>query len=1269
MKKSRTLWALLLSLAMVFSYAPTMVFANGDGEGDGDENTLVATFHANGGYFVNEENPEEQLETMDVETDDYGWIYPPENDPIREGYLFKGWSLEPEAGSDIIWDIYGYVISENTDFYAQWTRVYTVTFHGNGGLFYDYDEDTYVEQYEIEVYEDDNEIYAPSTKPVREDAYVYTGWADENEEPIDLDYGYQVTDDLDLYAQWAEAWQITFDANGGYFESETGETLSTYSEYVIKGDGMDGEWRTPIREADGDNKYAFEGWTRSKADDAEIVDFGYETAEKDETFYAKWVTGYEITYDANGKTFSEEGTQYTDIVSKGRNVYGYCFTSSDGECETIGWSLTPNGEAINTEEFIPTGDTVLYAIWAEKVTLTLDPGEGNFPSWETGETDYKSYIKGSKIEDYATETVSIGGNDVRVAGRRSDNPEHNTKVFSGWYLDADCTQPVTTTTTIEENTTIYAGYTEEYSEVTIDFNGGVDSWYSDESSRVIKVPNGMAIDMGTFGLYKEGMEIADWFTDQDLHNKAIINLVEEDGYYREFYIPNGTVTLYPKWRKERGGFSFYFYRDGEFFVDGDYTVSFDTEGEEINFDEYDFNFVLDIYDADEVFVKNLENNDEVSCFEIERNNETNAPTGIVLKGDAISSEMEDIDNQYLKLTAMLVDSETNEELGKEETNIRVIEPYTEYDADRNNGREFLIGEALDSGAITGAQRYSSEHPDGRYIDLTVKKMEVVSGDAFSVEKQENDMSSEYYYYATAKKLGESKIRIVFENETGEEESTEIVVKCVNERFAVTLSTLNGEQTTFLKNRTLPLKAQGTRETSEGTFYDGITYEWSIDEEWLRDNGNIATITARSDSSASDFKMNDGARDFTNPVVVKGVAKDSAGNARATDTFELNPQESYYEVRNANTFNSKLGIGKSLTIKPEVWYYSCAEQDGDTALNGLNVTDDCEFVLYYFGLSAKDSKGNYIASEDCPPGTLYDDDYQGTTFTGSFTVKRDNPAEAAVTIHAYRKDAEWVAIGSFDFDYLEDIYYSAYINSLKDVTYNGTQHKPKITVKTWEGDTLKAGVDYTISYGANKNVGTGTVTVTGIGNYYGTIKESFKIKAKKITPTVTLSKTSFTYNGKVQKPKVTVKDGKTTLPTSQYTVSWSKGLKNVGTYTATVTLKGNYSGKKSVSYNIIPKGTTLSKLTKAKKAFTVTWKKQTAKMATARITGYQIQYSTKKNFKSGNKTVTVKGYNVGSKKITKLKAKTTYYARIRTYTKVGKKTYYSGWSAVKSVKTN
>ena len=77
------------------------------------------------------------------------------------------------------------------------------------------------------------------------------------------------------------------------------------------------------------------------------------------------------------------------------------------------------------------------------------------------------------------------------------------------------------------------------------------------------------------------------------------------------------------------------------------------------------------------------------------------------------------------------------------------------------------------------------------------------------------------------------------------------------------------------------------------------------------------------------------------------------------------------------------------------------------------------------------------------------------------------------------------------------------------------------------------------------------------------------KTKKVTPQVSLSKSSFTYNGKTQKPKVTVKVNGKKLSSSKYNVSYPRKSVNAGTYDVKVSLKNGYSGSKTVSYKIKP----------------------------------------------------------------------------------------------------
>ena len=165
--------------------------------------------------------------------------------------------------------------------------------------------------------------------------------------------------------------------------------------------------------------------------------------------------------------------------------------------------------------------------------------------------------------------------------------------------------------------------------------------------------------------------------------------------------------------------------------------------------------------------------------------------------------------------------------------------------------------------------------------------------------------------------------------------------------------------------------------------------------------------------------------------------------------------------------------------------------------------------------------------------------------------------------------------------------------------------------------------------------------------------------------VKISATACTYSGEVKTPSVTVKDanGNALHNKTDYIVQYASGRKNVGTYKVIVTFKDNYSGKKTLSFTINPKGTAISSLSKSKKAFTAKWKKQSAQTS-----GYQLLYSTNSKFKSRNKYVTVSSYKTTSKTIKKLAAKKKYYVKIRTYRSVSGKKYYSGWSAAKTVVT-
>lgn len=239
-------------------------------------------------------------------------------------------------------------------------------------------------------------------------------------------------------------------------------------------------------------------------------------------------------------------------------------------------------------------------------------------------------------------------------------------------------------------------------------------------------------------------------------------------------------------------------------------------------------------------------------------------------------------------------------------------------------------------------------------------------------------------------------------------------------------------------------------------------------------------------------------------------------------------------------------------------------------------------------------------------------------------------------------------------------------SSSSYTYDGSAKKPGVTVTDANGAKI-ASSNYSVAYSNNVKKGTATVTVTFKGNYSGTVKKTFKINPAKVS-NVKLSSTSYTYNGKTKTPSVTVKDskGRKLKNGTDYTVKYSSGRKNVARYAVKVTFKGNYTGSKTVYYYIVPKSTSISKVSALKKGFKLSWKKQKTQ-----TTGYQIQYSTSSKFKKA-KTVNVSKNKTTSKSVKKLSSKKKYYVRVRTYKTVkidGKtKKVYSSWSKTKTVKT-
>lgn len=156
----------------------------------------------------------------------------------------------------------------------------------------------------------------------------------------------------------------------------------------------------------------------------------------------------------------------------------------------------------------------------------------------------------------------------------------------------------------------------------------------------------------------------------------------------------------------------------------------------------------------------------------------------------------------------------------------------------------------------------------------------------------------------------------------------------------------------------------------------------------------------------------------------------------------------------------------------------------------------------------------------------------------------------------------------------------------------------------------------------------------------------------------LSKTSYVYNGKNAKPKVTVYNGRKKVSSKYYKVTY-KNNKKVGYATVIVKGKGKfakYAGKAAFTIKLktlkkpsVKKG--------AKGTLNVSWKRD------GQATKYVVQYSQSKKFKGNStKTVTITNNKIGKTVLKGLTGKKNYYVRVRSCKAVNGREIWSSWSS-------
>lgn len=272
------------------------------------------------------------------------------------------------------------------------------------------------------------------------------------------------------------------------------------------------------------------------------------------------------------------------------------------------------------------------------------------------------------------------------------------------------------------------------------------------------------------------------------------------------------------------------------------------------------------------------------------------------------------------------------------------------------------------------------------------------------------------------------------------------------------------------------------------------------------------------------------------------------------------------------------------------------------------------------------------------------DYSASSFTSKYTMsKLDYVDQTANPITSLALSQGYLSLG-----YGESTMLYATAEPIAKANLDNLQ---------WISDNIDVA---TVKDGKVKAKAVGKATIMAyVGNVYAECKVT--VEEKEVTEADISPKTiKKKYTGKTIHPDISIKIGKKDLKLNKdYTITYPANSIECGTYTMSISFRGNYKGMLKYDYQIVPGQITLTSLKSASKnELTAKWKKA------AKASGYQIKIAENKSFDDAEQIYAGKKT---SKTIKDLKSKKVYYVKIRAYKTVNHKKYYSKWSKVLKMK--
>ena len=363
--------------------------------------------------------------------------------------------------------------------------------------------------------------------------------------------------------------------------------------------------------------------------------------------------------------------------------------------------------------------------------------------------------------------------------------------------------------------------------------------------------------------------------------------------------------------------------------------------------------------------------------------------------------------------------------------------------------------------------------------------------------------------------------------------------------------------------------------------EGLTY---IDDRAFYGCSSLTDLTLPSTlKTINELAFSNGPRFKNNELTIpKGVTTITS--------------RSFENIKDLKTINVENGVTK-------IEGYAFADNDSLTRINLPSSITSVEYTAC-----------KYYAEEKYATCDIYIDKYKGSI----------------------RCPSNWGTTGTIYWkarDFKNTTDNTVVISDVADQTYTGSLIAPNVTVTCNDVELVKD-TDYTVSYSNNKNVGTATISITGIGDYTGTIKKNFNIVARGISDTTIGSIPNQTYTGNsISALPVITYNGATLTKDVDYTLSYSNNI-NVGTATITITGKGNFKGTTSKTFSISARAMTDTSVANVSSQTytgnvisplpTITYNNKTLK----KDTDYTLSYSDNINVGTATITITGKGNFTG-----------------------------------------